>query len=114
MSIMNRLKQILCNLNYHWYKRLSKHKSAEVEAHSGLIGFSNKVFILLDSRNIDFDLSIFYSLFHFEFRASWMTDHAGVSLWLGLLGFDVGLHFYDTRHWDYDNDRWEVCEEDGK
>ena len=112
MSIMNRLKQILCNLNYHWYKRLSKHKSAEVEAHSGLIGFSNKVFILLDSRNIDFDLSIFYSLFHFEFRVSWMTDHAGVSLWLGLLGFDVGLHFYDTRHWDNENDRWEVYEED--
>ena len=41
-----------------------------------------------------------------------MTDHAGVSLWLGLSGFDVGLHFYDTRHWDYENNRWEVYEED--
>ena len=113
-SNMTKLKEILCNLDYHWYKRLSKYKGFEIEASSGLIGLLNKIFILLGSREINFDLSIFYSLFHFEFRASWMTDHAGVSLWLGLLGFDVGLHFYDTRHWDYDNDRWEVCEEDGK
>ena len=111
---MNKLKQIFCNLNYHWYKHLSKYKSVEVEASSGLIGLSNKISILLGRREIYFDLSIFYALFHFEFRVSWMTDHAGVSLWLGLFGFDLGLHFYDTRHWDYENNRWEVYEEDGE
>ena len=114
MSCMNKLKQIFCNSDYHWCKRLSKHKCAEVEACSGLIGFSNKVFILLSSRDIGFELSILYALFHFEFRVAWKTSHAGVSLWLGLLGFDVGLHFYDTRHWDYENDQWEVYEEDGE
>ena len=42
---MNKLKQIFCNLNYHWSKRVSKHKSFEIEAYSGLIGFANKLFI---------------------------------------------------------------------
>ena len=111
---MNKLKQTFCNLNYHWCKRFFKHKSAEVEAYSGLIGLSNKISILLGRREIYFDLSIFYALLHFEFRIAWKTDHAGVSLWLGLLGFDVGLHFHDIRHWDYENNRWEVYEEDGE
>ena len=112
MPNMNKLKQIFCNLNYHWCKRLSKHKSAEVEAYSGLIGFSNKVFISLWSRAFDFEISILNALFHLELEIRWKSDHAGVSLWLGLLGFDVGLHFYDIRHWDRENDRWEVYEED--
>ena len=42
------------------------------------------------------------------------STFAGVSLWLGLLGFDVGLHFHDTRHWDYENNRWEVYDEDSE
>ena len=112
MSIMNRLKQILCNLNYHWCKRFFKHKSAEVEAYSGLIDFANQLRMSIWNREVSFNLRILYALFHFEFRIEWMTDHAGVSLWLGLLGFDVGLHFHDTRHWDYENNRWEVYEED--
>jgi hypothetical protein len=93
---MDKVKEIFCNLNYHWHKRLSTHKSIEVEAYSGLIDFSNKISILLGRREIYFDLSIFYALLHFEFRIAWKTDHAGVSLWLGLLGFDVGLNFHDT------------------
>ena len=114
MPNMNKLKQIFCNLNYHWCKRLSRHKSAEVEAYSGLIGFSNKVCLLLGSRGIYSELSILYALFRFELNVRWKTDHAGVSIWFGLLGFDVGLHFHDTRHWDNENDRWEVYEEDGE
>ena len=29
-------------------------------------------------------------------------DHAGARIMLGVFGFDVELHFYDTRHWDYE------------
>ena len=58
---MNKLKQIFCNLNYHWCKRFFKHKSAE--AYSGLIGLSNKISILLGRREIYFDLSIFMPCF---------------------------------------------------
>jgi len=35
-------------------------------------------------------------------------DHAGARIMLGLFGFDVELHFYDTRHWDYTTNTWEV------
>ncbi len=111
---MNTLKKIFCNLNYNWYKRLSKYKSFEIEAYSGLICFANKLFISIWNREVSFDIRILYALFHFEFRIEWKTDHAGVSLGLGLLGFDVGLHFYDTRHWDYKNNRWEVYDEDSE
>lgn len=109
---MNKLKQIFYNLNYHWCKRLSKHKSFEVDAYSGLIDFSNKVYILLTSRGIHFELSVLFALFHFDFNIRWKTDHAGVSLWFGLLGFDIGLHFHDTRHWDYENNQWVIYKED--
>jgi hypothetical protein len=35
-------------------------------------------------------------------------DHGGARIMLGVFGFDVELHFYDTRHWDYENNTWEV------
>ena len=111
---MNKLKQIFCKLNYHWCKRLSGHKSFEIEAYSGLISFANRLLIFIRNREVSFDITILYALFHFEFKIEWKTDHAGVSLWLGILGFDVGLHFYDTRHWDYKNNKWEVYEEDSE
>ena len=34
-------------------------------------------------------------------------DHAGVMIELGLLGYTVCFNIYDTRHWDYTNNRWE-------
>ena len=34
-------------------------------------------------------------------------DHAGVHVMLGLLGYETELHFYDTRHWNYDVNTWE-------
>ena len=41
-----------------------------------------------------------------EFRWTLKGDHAGACLMLGLLGYEVELHFYDTRHWDYDRNTW--------
>jgi hypothetical protein len=45
-------------------------------------------------------------LINLEFRLRPRGDHAGARIMLGLFGFDVELHFYDTRHWDYDNNTW--------
>jgi len=28
-------------------------------------------------------------------------DHAVINLRVGLLGYNISLHFYDTRHWNY-------------
>jgi hypothetical protein len=33
-------------------------------------------------------------------------DHGGARIMLGLFGFDVELHLYDTRHWDYTTNTW--------
>lgn len=38
----------------------------------------------------------------FDFRVSARTDHAGLDLWLGLLGYSINLNFYDNRHWDFE------------
>jgi hypothetical protein len=38
-------------------------------------------------------------------------DHAGVRIVLGLFGYDTELHFYDTRHWNYETGAWEVYDE---
>ncbi len=77
---MNNLTEIFCNLNYHWHKRLSTHKSIEVEVYSGLIDLSNKVYMLVSKRGINFELSILNALLHFDFNIRWKTAHAGVSL----------------------------------
>jgi hypothetical protein len=37
-------------------------------------------------------------------------DHGGARITLGLFGFDIELHFYDTRHWDYTTNTWEYYE----
>ena len=33
-------------------------------------------------------------------------DHAGFRFELGLLGYEVEFHMYDTRHWDNENNTW--------
>ena len=103
----------MAHLYYNWHKRLFENKCFEIEACSGLINFSNKFLIFIWRREITFALEIFYALFKFKIDITWKTDHAGISLWLGLLGFEVGLHFYDTRHWDCKNNRWECYDEQG-
>lgn len=34
------------------------------------------------------------------FDIKWKTDYAGVTLWFGLLGFEVGIHLYKDMYWD--------------
>ena len=55
---MNNLTEIFCNLNYHWSKRLSEHKSFEIEAYSGLIGFANKLHVSIWNRAVSFNIAI--------------------------------------------------------
>ena len=43
-----------------------------------------------------------------EFDLTFRGDHAGARVMLGVFGYSVELHFYDTRHWDYETDTWEV------
>lgn len=40
------------------------------------------------------------------FRLSTRTDHGGLSMELGLLGYSFNFNFYDNRHWDHELDRY--------
>ena len=42
-----------------------------------------------------------------SFKLSTRTDHGGLYMDLGLLGYNFSFNFYDSRHWDYDKDTWE-------
>lgn len=44
----------------------------------------------------------------FETRLSFRQDHAGFKLGLGLFGWTVDGNIYDTRHWNYTENRWEI------
>jgi hypothetical protein len=46
---------------------------------------------------------------NFHFKP--VGDHAGARIMLGLLGYVVELHFYDTRHWDHNTNTWETYNE---
>lgn len=37
-------------------------------------------------------------------------SHAGLDIELGLLGYCFNFKFYDSRHWDYENNRYETYE----
>lgn len=65
--------------------RLSKHTAWELE-HTYYSGS------LLD---IDTSLGI-------------REDHAGFDFTLGLFGYGVNFRIYDTRHWNYETNKWEV------
>lgn len=51
-------------------------------------------------------------LVSFDLRISHKTDHAGVDLWLGLLGYSANLNFYDNRHWNHEEGRWMIYTEE--
>lgn len=50
--------------------------------------------------------------FDFQFRWSRKCDHAGLRLGMELFGLHLYLELYDTRHWNYDNNKW--CEYDNQ
>jgi hypothetical protein len=46
-----------------------------------------------------------------SFNISTRSDHAGVHITLGLLFYVVDFNFYDTRHWNYKTNDWELYNE---
>lgn len=78
-----------------WSKKLSKHKAVDVDWNGP------------DLRRVRPPIR---TVLLFDFQWSRKTDHAGISFSIGLLGAYVSVQFYDTRHWDHDNERWESYE----
>ncbi len=51
-------------------------------------------------------------IFVLDINTQWTgCDHAGVRFALTVLGFNIGFRFYDSRHWDTENNRWTVYDE---
>ena len=46
------------------------------------------------------------NLLHFNFDWTTRCDHAGIKLELGLFGYELMFHLYDSRHWDYHANTW--------
>lgn len=47
-------------------------------------------------------------LFNVGFKLNFKGDHAGLQIELGLLGRSLEFSVYDTRHWNYEKDSWEI------
>ena len=47
-------------------------------------------------------------IFSFGFRLAFRQDHAGVSVEIGLFGYELEAQLYDTRHWDDETNSWVV------
>jgi hypothetical protein len=72
---------------WSWSKLISKYKAIEVEFYR-----SNTVA-------------------EFECRLRHREDHAGLALGLGLFSYTLRAQFYDTRHWNYADNCWEVYDD---
>jgi len=104
-------------------KRLfSKTKQVDVYKAYELEIIGNKKLSFFDQiLNIDLDIlsdtryfGLFFTLFgqfltlHIDF--SRRRDHAGISIELSILWISLYFVFYDTRHWDDENNKWEEYE----
>lgn len=47
------------------------------------------------------------NLIRVEFEFTIKQDHAGINLELGLFGYEIHFTFYDNRHWNHEQERWE-------
>ena len=52
------------------------------------------------------------NLLRFEFEFTTQQDHAGINLELGLFGYEIHFTFYDNRHWNYEENRWMIYDEE--
>lgn len=50
----------------------------------------------------------------FSFRFTTRTDHAGVSIDIGLFGYTAMFNYYDTRHWNTEAGRYYVYDSKGE
>ena len=67
----------------------------------------NKSSFLSKNKAIEFNGYRTNHIINVDFNFNPKGDHAGARVMLGILGFNIELHFYDTRHWNWKTDTWE-------
>jgi len=55
---------------------------------------------------IEFEVINFGELFELSIRSNTKQDHPGFELELSLFRLSIQLHFYDIRHWNYEENRF--------
>jgi hypothetical protein len=48
-----------------------------------------------------------------HFEITHRRDHAGLNVELALLGYGIHFMIYDSRHWNWKNDTWEIYPDEG-
>lgn len=69
---------------------------------------------LSENKNFEIQISKFEprQLLDFSVDLNWTgTDHAGPSLEIEVFGYMFNVKIYDSRHWNYDEHRWQTEEE---
>lgn len=59
---------------------------------------------------VEFNLYKTNHVIDLRLSISHRQSHAGFQIELGLLGYNMEFHAYDTRHWDHVNNKWETYE----
>lgn len=96
---------------YYWTSKPINNKAKEVQINLYLNIYPTIKFLIdLDQYDTNiFDLNIeLFGLFSFQICKTKKTDHAGFWFNMSILGLDFTYRTYDTRHWNYENDTWEV------
>jgi hypothetical protein len=65
------------------------------------------------NKHIELEVIKDASIVAFSFKLSHWSDHGGLYIDIGLLGYSVSFNFYDCRHWDYARGQW-VSYDDAK
>jgi len=66
----------------------------------------SKSCMLLANKAVEFNGYRTNSVISVDFSLSFRSDHAGLRLMLGLVGYEAELHFHDTRHWNSELADW--------
>jgi hypothetical protein len=59
---------------------------------------------------IELELTKCSTIISLQFNWTSQRDHAGLVAETGLLGYCFRFNFYDSRHWNYETNKWEAEE----
>jgi hypothetical protein len=65
------------------------------------------------NKAVEFEVYRDTTIISFAFRWNIRQDHAGMNLELGLFGYTVSVHYYDTRHWNEEAGRFYIYDKAG-
>ena len=60
------------------------------------------------NKHIELEISRDFTIISFRFNWTVRQSHAGLELEAGLFGYCVQFNLYDSRHWDYSTNNWEI------